>query len=229
MNEKWDVNRKLRTKWLGLGVRLFHSQFTHVLGGLTMASLPSNQDLLFENLFTKLEDDKGGKVFQEITKECFWTLKCFCTYRLKCYEQICGWLQCKMLVGLKSGIMKNFHSILRCNSRSHSRSFPGITMSHSRSRNAGMEFPFPFPKIGNGIFPFPFPKVGNEIFHSRSQSLGMGWAIPVPVPKWPKVIPAHPCPEVGRLQSLKMITYWLNIHSSCTVAVKCSQNVRPYH
>ena len=66
--------------------------------------------------------------------------------------------------------MKNFHSILRCNSRSHSRSFPGITTSHSRSRNAGMEFPFPFPKIGNGIFPFPFPKVGNEIFHSRSRS-----------------------------------------------------------
>ena len=56
---------------MGLGVRLFHSQFTHVLGGLTMASLPSNQDLLFENLFTKLEDDKGGKVFQEITKDCF--------------------------------------------------------------------------------------------------------------------------------------------------------------
>ena len=99
-----------------------------------------------------------------------------------------------MLVGLKSGIMKNFHSMLRCNSRSHSRSFPGIiTMSHSRSRNAGMEFPFPFPKIGNGIFLFPFPKIGNEIFHSRSQSLGMGWAIPVPVPKSPKVIPAHPC------------------------------------
>ena len=106
-----------------------------------------------------------------------------------------------MLVGLKSGIMKNFHSILRCNSRSHSRSFPGITTSHSRSRNAGMEFPFPFPKIGNEIFPFPFPKigngifpfpkVGNEIFHSRSQNLGMGWAIPVPVPKWAKVIPAH--------------------------------------
>ena len=106
LNEKWDVNRKLRTKWLGLGVRLFHSQFTHVLGGLTMASLPANQDLLFENLFTKLEDDKGGKVFQEITKECFWTLKCFCTYRLKCYEQICGWLQCKMLVGLKVKLWK---------------------------------------------------------------------------------------------------------------------------
>ena len=52
--------------------------------------------------------------------------------------------------------------------------FPGITTSHSRSRNTGMEFPFPFPKIGNGIFPFPFPKDGNEIFHSRSQSLGMG-------------------------------------------------------
>ena len=98
-----------------------------------------------------------------------------------------------------SGIKKWNYEKLTLNfamqSRSHSRSFPGITMSHSRSRNAGMEFPFPFPKIGNGIFPFPFPKVGNEIFHSRSrsQSLGMGWAIPVPVPKWPKVIPAHPC------------------------------------
>ena len=101
--------------------------------------------------------------------------------------------------------MKNFHSILRCNSRSHSRSFPGITTSHSRSQNAGMEFPFPFPKIGNGIFPFPFPKVGNEIFHSRSrsQSLGMGWAIPVPVPKWPKVIPAHPWIHLGTLQHFK--------------------------
>ena len=44
-------------------------------------------------------------------------------------------------------------------------------------------------------FPFPLPKVGNAIFHchSRSQSLGMGWAIPVPVSKCPKVIPAHPC------------------------------------
>ena len=70
---------------------------------------------------------------------------------------------------------------------SRSRSFPGITMSHSRSQSSGMEFPFPFPfpKIGNGIFipvpvpkswecnfsfPFPFPKFGNGLSHSRSRS-----------------------------------------------------------
>ena len=72
-----------------------------------------------------------------------------------------------------------------CHSRS--RSFPGITTSHSRSQNSGMEFPFPFPfpKIGNEIFipvpvpkswecnlsfPFPFPKFGNGLSHSRSRS-----------------------------------------------------------
>ena len=46
-----------------------------------------------------------------------------------------------------------------------------------------MEFPFPFPKIGNGIFipvpvpkswecnfSFPFPKFGNGLSHSRSRS-----------------------------------------------------------
>ena len=88
---------------------------------------------------------------------------------------------------LKSGIRKKVHSILRCHSRSPSRSFPGITTSHSRSQNSGMEFPFPFPfpKIGNEIFipvpvpkswecnlsfPFPFPKFGNGLSHSRSRS-----------------------------------------------------------
>ena len=25
----------------------------------------------------------------------------------------------------------------------------------------------------------------------------MGWAIPIPVPKYPKVIPAHPCYDYG--------------------------------
>ena len=44
-------------------------------------------------------------------------------------ESESGRLQCKMLVGLKSGILKNFHS------RSHSRSFPGITM-HYRLRGS---------------------------------------------------------------------------------------------
>jgi len=34
-------------------------------------------------------------------------------------------------------------------------------------------------------FLFPFPKVGDAIFHfhSRYQILGMGWVIPVPIPK----------------------------------------------
>ena len=70
---------------------------------------------------------------------------------------------------------------------------------------------FPFPKIGNRIFPFPFPKVGNEIFRSRSQSLGMGWAIPVPVPKCQKVIPAHPW-----LSSRFVEDTWYMIHSKKT-------------
>ena len=86
---------------------------------------------------------------------------------------------------IKKWDYKNVLSILRWYSRS--RSFPGITMSHSRSQNSGMEFPFPFPfpKIGNGIFipvpvpkswecnfsfPFPFPKFGNGLSHSRSRS-----------------------------------------------------------
>ena len=83
--------------------------------------------------------------------------------------------------------MKYFHSILRCNSRSHSRSLTGITTSHSRSGKLGMEFviPIPVPKnsVWNLSFPFPFPKVGNAIFHSRSrsQNLGMQFSIPVPV------------------------------------------------
>ena len=85
------------------------------------------------------------------------------------------------------GLRKNFHSILRCHSHSRSRSFPGITKSHYRSQNLGMEspFPFPFPKIGNEIFipvpvpkswecnlsfPFLFPKFGNGLSHSRSRS-----------------------------------------------------------
>ena len=98
--------------------------------------------------------------------------------------------------------------------------------------NFAMQFPFPvisgnnnvlfpFPKCGNGIsipvpknwdgiFPFPFPKVGNEIFHSRSQSLGMGWAIPVPVPKWPEVIPAHPWGGWGEA-ILKNCLFFANI------------------
>ena len=43
-------------------------------------------------------------------------------------------------------------------------------------------------------FLFPFPKVGDAIFHSHSryQNLGMGWVIPVPIPKIQKVIPVHP-------------------------------------
>ena len=45
-------------------------------------------------------------------------------------------------------------------------------------------------------FLFPFPKVGNAIFHSRSQKLGIGWAIPVPVPKVQKSFPLTP----GRCQ-----------------------------
>ena len=83
-------------------------------------------------------------------------------------------------------------------SRSRSRSFPGITTSHSRSQKLGMEFviPVPVPKNWewNLSFPFPFPKVGNAIFHSRSrsQNLGMGWAIPVPVPKVKKPFPLTP-------------------------------------
>ena len=53
---------------------------------------------------------------------------------------------------LKSGIRKK----IWCHSRSCSRSFPGITTSHSRSQNSGMEFPFPFPfpniaRIANAV------------------------------------------------------------------------------
>ena len=91
-----------------------------------------------------------------------------------------------------------FYPIFWRHSRSRSRSFPGITTSHSRSRKSGMEFvlPVPVPKNWewNLSFPFPFPKVGNAIFHSRSrsQNLGMGWAIPVPVPKVKKPFPLTP-------------------------------------
>ena len=47
---------------------------------------------------------------------------------------------------------------------------------------------FPFPVIpGNNNVSFPFPKFGNGI------------SIPVPVPKCPKVIPAHPCASVVKL------------------------------
>ena len=43
---------KVRTKYLG--VQLF--QFARAFGGVTMASIPSNQ---FETVFTKVEDDKA--------------------------------------------------------------------------------------------------------------------------------------------------------------------------
>ena len=79
---------------------------------------------------------------------------------------------------------------------------------------------FPFPIISrNDNVSFPFPKVRKEFFihvpvsknwecyfYSRSQKLGMQFpscsrsqnlecqfSIPVPVPKSPKVLPAHPC------------------------------------
>merc|ERR1711994_1245253 len=69
-------------------------------------------------------------------------------------------------------------------------------------------FPFPFPAFPrNDSFGFPFPKFGYGFFHSlpvpefwecffsfpsRSQTLGMEFSIPVPVPEPSKVIPAHP-------------------------------------
>ena len=40
-----------------MGVQLF--QFVRALGGVTMASIPSNQALQFETVFTKVEDDKA--------------------------------------------------------------------------------------------------------------------------------------------------------------------------
>ena len=46
---------KVRTKYLG--VQLF--QFARALGGVTMASIPSNQALQFETVFTKVEDDEA--------------------------------------------------------------------------------------------------------------------------------------------------------------------------
>ena len=47
--------------------------------------------------------------------------------------------------------------------------------------------------FGNGLFQFP----------SRSQTLGLEFSIPVPVPKPSKVIPAHPCcEEVGIVEEV---------------------------
>ena len=55
--------------------------------------------------------------------------------------------------------------------------------------------PVPVPKCLEQYFQFPFPflNVGNSISNSRSRSrmLGTVFLIPVPVPKYTKVIPAH--------------------------------------
>merc|ERR1711894_385630 len=76
------------------------------------------------------------------------------------------------------------NGICHFNSR-HSRSFPVIPTSHSRSRKLGMEF----------SFQFQFQKIVDGSFHSQSyfRNLGMEFAIPIPAPEVQKVIPAHPC------------------------------------
>ena len=68
---------------------------------------------------------------------------------------------------------------------SHSRSqfFPGITVSHSLSRQLGMEFFIHVPKNWDWNFSFPFQKFGNGLRSSRSRSQSL------------KVIPAHPWGE----------------------------------
>ena len=96
---------------------------------------------------------------------------------------------------------------MRCYSRSRSRSFPGITTSHSRSQHSGMKFPFPFPKIGNGIFipvpvpkswefnlsfPFPFPKFGNGFSHSHSRSQMAKSHSRSPLTWGPSWLPSYP-------------------------------------
>ena len=53
------------------------------------------------------------------------------------------------------------------------------------SRELQRLIPVPESREWNLSFPFPFPKIGNGICHSRShsQKLGMLFFIPVPVPK----------------------------------------------
>ena len=86
--------------------------------------------------------------------------------------------------------------------------FPSLPVPEIRE--CSFLIPFPFPNFGNRFFhslqipefwewlfliPFPFPNFGNVFFPfpSRSRISGMELSIPVPVPKRPKVIPAHPC------------------------------------